>query len=169
MRVEEIVGEFASPTVLVNGHDVTGHIPAAHGSCRLDVPTEDQVIAALMRHDAHIVACNLSNSDLETQLERWRLLWAEAGVERAKTNDGMCLVFRDEPAVLSELQTLVTENECCCWVSWEVSREHGALSMRARSSGAGTIALHGMFDAGPFGVPSTVKRHADAIAQPMRS
>lgn len=48
VRVEESVGEFPSPTVLVDGRDVTGRDLVAHSSCRLDVPREAQVIAALM-------------------------------------------------------------------------------------------------------------------------
>ena len=95
------------------------------------------------------VACTLTKAGLRTQLERWRWLWAEAGIERIPTDDGIRLVFRDEPMVASELRRLVTvENRCCSWASWEVSRDEGALSMRARSSGAGTIALQGMFETG---------------------
>lgn len=95
-----------------------------------------------------LVACTLSKSDLGNQLERWQALWAAAGIERVRTADGVRLVFRDEPAVEAELRRLVSvENECCSWASWQVSHGEGALSMRARSSGPGTIALHGMFDA----------------------
>jgi hypothetical protein len=48
--VERVVGEYASPTVLVDGHDVTGR-PAGRreASCRLDLPTEAQVLAAVRR------------------------------------------------------------------------------------------------------------------------
>lgn len=47
--VRERVGEFASPTVLVDGMDVmTGvHGAARARTCRLDVPTEARVLAAL--------------------------------------------------------------------------------------------------------------------------
>jgi hypothetical protein len=34
---------------------------------------------------------------------------------------------------------------CCSWASWDVSRENGALVMRARSTGHGVETLHGMF------------------------
>jgi hypothetical protein len=49
VEIEEIEGEFASPTLLVDGADVTGRSTAPAPSCRLDVPTEEQVLAALRR------------------------------------------------------------------------------------------------------------------------
>jgi hypothetical protein len=51
VRVLERVGEFASPTILVNGVDVMTHATAAPRghACRLDVPTEARVLAALHR------------------------------------------------------------------------------------------------------------------------
>jgi hypothetical protein len=48
-HVEEVVGDYPSPSVLVNGVDViggTGHGPAA---CRLDLPTIEQLHAALQQ------------------------------------------------------------------------------------------------------------------------
>jgi hypothetical protein len=46
--VEEIVGEYASPTILVNEVDVTGRTAGeVSASCRLDLPTEAQMHAAL--------------------------------------------------------------------------------------------------------------------------
>jgi hypothetical protein len=47
--VEELVGDYDSPTLLVNGVDVTGHPRALEGhmSCRLDLPNEEQILAAL--------------------------------------------------------------------------------------------------------------------------
>lgn len=47
--VEEVVGNYNSPTLLVNGFDVTGRPAAPEGqmSCRLDLPNEEQVLAAL--------------------------------------------------------------------------------------------------------------------------
>lgn len=45
--LEELVGDYPSPTVLVDGLDVTG-APLAEGAyCRLDLPTEGQIQAAL--------------------------------------------------------------------------------------------------------------------------
>jgi hypothetical protein len=47
-RVEELEGDYPSPTLLVNGIDVvTGQPVAPHSACRLDRPTEEQVVAAL--------------------------------------------------------------------------------------------------------------------------
>ena len=47
--VEEQEGDFPSPTILVNGVDVMGGT-ATHGlACRLDVPTEERLVDALLR------------------------------------------------------------------------------------------------------------------------
>lgn len=47
--IEETVGPFPSPTVLVDGHDVMGGPGGrpADGACRLDLPTTERVLAAL--------------------------------------------------------------------------------------------------------------------------
>jgi hypothetical protein len=46
------VGDYPSPTVLVNGTDIMGRPPAVTSTraCRLDVPGRDQVLAALTAH-----------------------------------------------------------------------------------------------------------------------
>jgi hypothetical protein len=46
------VGDYPSPTVLVNGTDIMGRAPARTSTraCRLDVPTRDQILAALTAH-----------------------------------------------------------------------------------------------------------------------
>ena len=51
-EVEERVGDYPSPTLLVDGQDVTGRPlpPDTGGACRLDLPTEQQLLAALKRH-----------------------------------------------------------------------------------------------------------------------
>jgi len=49
---EELEGPYPSPTLLIDGIDVTGHEPARGPSCRLDLPTEDEVVAALRTADA---------------------------------------------------------------------------------------------------------------------
>jgi hypothetical protein len=46
-RTEEVGGPYPSPTLLIDGTDVTGRTPAPVSSCRLDLPTEDQLLAAL--------------------------------------------------------------------------------------------------------------------------
>merc|ERR1712093_655828 len=47
--VEELVGDYSSPTILVDGFDVTGRPrePKNQASCRLDLPTEEQILVAL--------------------------------------------------------------------------------------------------------------------------
>jgi hypothetical protein len=54
VQIHERVGAFPSPTILVDGVDVmTGAsgVPAMH-ACRLDLPTESRVLAALGRPTA---------------------------------------------------------------------------------------------------------------------
>lgn len=46
-RVDEIEGPYPSPTLLIDGIDVTGRTPEDGPSCRLDLPTEDQILGAL--------------------------------------------------------------------------------------------------------------------------
>jgi len=64
--VEEIVGDYNSPTLLVDGFDVTGRPPTSDGimSCRLDLPTEEQVLAAL--RGLTVIRCK---SKRETQIQ----------------------------------------------------------------------------------------------------
>lgn len=47
IELEEVVGNFPSPTVVIGGRDVTGEPLGEGASCRLDLPTEEQVRAAL--------------------------------------------------------------------------------------------------------------------------
>jgi hypothetical protein len=61
--IEELEGLYASPTVLIDGIDVTGRPVAPEGlaSCRLDLPTEEQVSTALdgrTGRDATVPACS---------------------------------------------------------------------------------------------------------------
>jgi hypothetical protein len=51
VTVEERVGDYPSPTLLIDGRDVTGrpHDQLRRGACRLDLPTERQVLSALER------------------------------------------------------------------------------------------------------------------------
>jgi hypothetical protein len=50
--VEEIEGPYPSPTLLIDGVDPTGRPTSAGASCRLDPPTEDEVLAALTQAEA---------------------------------------------------------------------------------------------------------------------
>ena len=45
--VEELEGPYPSPSVLVDGTDVTGRSAGAQASCRLDLPSRQQVLMAL--------------------------------------------------------------------------------------------------------------------------
>jgi hypothetical protein len=48
--VVERAGAYASPTLLIDGADVvTGEPAQARTCCRLDLPTRDQILAALGR------------------------------------------------------------------------------------------------------------------------
>jgi hypothetical protein len=44
-----VVGDYSSPTILIDGFDVTGRSPELRNlaSCRLDLPTEEQILIAL--------------------------------------------------------------------------------------------------------------------------
>jgi hypothetical protein len=45
--VEEKVGAFPSPTILIDGVDVMRNAGIAGATCRLDIPTRDRLIEAL--------------------------------------------------------------------------------------------------------------------------
>jgi hypothetical protein len=47
VMIEEIEGPYPSPTLLIDGQDVSGRSAVSAPSCRLDLPTEEQVLAAL--------------------------------------------------------------------------------------------------------------------------
>jgi hypothetical protein len=47
--IEEIEGPYPSPTLLINGTDVTGRPLTAGPSCRLDSPSEKEILAALSK------------------------------------------------------------------------------------------------------------------------
>ncbi|MFC5136803.1 alkylmercury lyase [Actinomycetospora rhizophila] len=51
VTIEDRVGAYSSPTVVVDGDDVTGGPPPASGvqACRVDLPSRAQVLAALER------------------------------------------------------------------------------------------------------------------------
>lgn len=49
VAIEEIEGPCPSPTLLIAGSDVTGRAPEPGTYCRFDLPTEDQILAALTR------------------------------------------------------------------------------------------------------------------------
>ncbi len=45
--IEELEGPYPSPSVLVDGVDVTGCPAGTRASCRLDLPSREQVLMAL--------------------------------------------------------------------------------------------------------------------------
>lgn len=45
--VEDLEGPYQSPTLLVNGVDVTGRPTTTEPSCRLDLPTEEEILTSL--------------------------------------------------------------------------------------------------------------------------
>lgn len=49
VTIEELVGSYRSPTLLINGFDATGQPRAIdeRTACRLDLPNEEQVLAAI--------------------------------------------------------------------------------------------------------------------------
>lgn len=49
VEVEELIGDYPSPTILVDGRDLTGEDLSEGASCRLDLPTERQILTALGR------------------------------------------------------------------------------------------------------------------------
>lgn len=59
--VEEIEGPYPSPTLLVAGKDATGRGIDDAPSCRLDLPTDEQVLAALAQ--AHVSTPTLHHGD----------------------------------------------------------------------------------------------------------
>lgn len=46
-QVHQKVGDYPSPTILVDGVDVMGSPPVAGASCRLDTPTRERMLAAI--------------------------------------------------------------------------------------------------------------------------
>ena len=92
------------------------------------------------------IACTLTGTDLKTQRERWNRVCGEAGTRLIETEDGVRVVFANQPGVTDELRALVAvENECCSWARWTVSFEGDAGLMDARARGDGIAILHDMF------------------------
>jgi hypothetical protein len=46
-EVTELVGDYPSPSLLINGADLTGRSTGSVAACRLDLPTDGQIRAAL--------------------------------------------------------------------------------------------------------------------------
>ncbi len=52
--VQEHEGDHPSPTIRVDGTDVMGDPPSTGRSCRLELPTEARIVAALRRAQAPV-------------------------------------------------------------------------------------------------------------------
>jgi hypothetical protein len=50
--IEEVEGPYPSPTVLIEGVDVTGRSLGAGPACRLDLPTREQIVSAVLAAQA---------------------------------------------------------------------------------------------------------------------
>jgi hypothetical protein len=109
--------------------------------------TTESMNTAFERELSELVACTLSDTNLETQRDRWINLGENFGIARFEAADGLRLTFKEHPAVMAELQALVeVENECCSWAAWSVEPgQDGTLVMAARSQDEGIAALHGLF------------------------
>ncbi|MGH9206928.1 MAG: hypothetical protein ACRD1G_10275 [Acidimicrobiales bacterium] len=53
VTMEDLEGPYPSPTLLVNGVDVTGRPIAKGPSCRLDLPTEEEILSFLAAAPLH--------------------------------------------------------------------------------------------------------------------
>jgi hypothetical protein len=92
------------------------------------------------------VACTLRPADHRAQLERWKILYAEAATGRAATDGGIRVSFRCEPAVEAELRALVAvEADCCSWATWAVEGEGDELVLEISSAGEGVAIVHSWF------------------------
>lgn len=71
VTVEERVGDYPSPTLLIDGRDVTGrpHDQLRRGACRLDLPTERQVLSALERLTAAAAAVTAARSPAGREMD----------------------------------------------------------------------------------------------------
>ncbi|WP_043736807.1 MULTISPECIES: hypothetical protein [Nocardia] len=47
--IQQRIGEYPSPTILIDGVDLMGTPPSATPTCRLDLPTKEQIMTALCR------------------------------------------------------------------------------------------------------------------------
>jgi hypothetical protein len=95
------------------------------------------------------VACTLGSKELGTQVERWEKLYAEAGIARIETHDGLRVSFRRGGAVERELRDLAAvEIECCAWADWTVQADADEPVLEVTSREDGLPVLHGFFLAG---------------------
>lgn len=88
------------------------------------------------------VTCTLGSRELRAQAARWRRLYAEAGIERTATDDGLRVRFR--PAAERELRELVAvEAECCAWARWSVDARGEEVVLEIDAAGDRVAVIHG--------------------------
>jgi hypothetical protein len=93
-----------------------------------------------------VIACDLGGDDLRTHAERWMRLGRDAGLGGVRIENGLRILFRDEPAVERELRALtLVEGTCCAWARWEVCRADAGLVLNVRSTPDGAEILNAMF------------------------
>lgn len=112
LSFSEAVGEYPSPTVLVDGVDLTGNAACESGAaCRLDLPTGDDIrtalrsaLAAAIRADRPVRAAQLPR---ELRAAHRGMLRHFAATGRAPTAMDLTVVFRaagaDPATALGEL------------------------------------------------------------------
>jgi hypothetical protein len=90
------------------------------------------------------VVCTLGEADLADQGARWERVLERA--EMLETMDGIRAIFPNDVGIEAELRALVaTENECCAWATWRVTKTGGSVLLDVTSTGDGVSALHAMF------------------------
>ncbi|HEY6835360.1 MAG TPA: hypothetical protein VI142_02720 [Gaiellaceae bacterium] len=104
------------------------------------------------------VACTLGSSELGSQVDRWKRLYAEAGFGRTETDHGVRVQFRRGPGVEQELTALVAvERECCKWAGWTVEGDEDDLILEIASTGDGVSVIHTWFQEEEPVVPATAR------------
>ena len=79
----ELVGDYPSPSVLINGADVTGRSAGSVAACRLDLPTDEQIRAALRNALASEAGDPLINSPASAdRAATWGLYAQQPGEDR---------------------------------------------------------------------------------------
>jgi hypothetical protein len=91
--------------------------------------------------NGRIVACTLDVRSMRKRRKRWHDLAARAFVERAETERGLRLVFRDDPGVEEELRELARlEGRCCAFADWTVGTADGRTVLEVDGASAEAVA-----------------------------
>jgi hypothetical protein len=51
IQIDDLEGEFPSPSIIIDGRDVMGDPTVIAACCRLDLPTREGLLAALRREE----------------------------------------------------------------------------------------------------------------------